>query len=252
MCLRSVALRATGSARRVARVALSILAKAALVGAKMVAGAIASTVSYSSFIFIYVLIASSMPHLCDISRRHSRYQGREPLIRHEGGQQCLWARGGDGDRGQEAWWAPSDIHRGGQRGHRGSVNRHKGIGLDMGRGVFSDSWSVFCGSWAVLWGVLWSIWSCEVYTVYLKSWKRILTTYLLWTFFLTTVFLKVGFEIPILRMGSRMFLNSGEVSASSVSCPPQNPAKVRLRSRNETRRVILRFCCSSRQPISNW
>lgn len=47
MCLRSVAPRATGSARRVARVALSILAKAALVGAKMVAGAMASTVSYS-------------------------------------------------------------------------------------------------------------------------------------------------------------------------------------------------------------
>ena len=47
MCLRSVAPRATGSAKtkRVARVALSILAKAALVGAKMVAGAIASTVS---------------------------------------------------------------------------------------------------------------------------------------------------------------------------------------------------------------
>ena len=45
MCLRRVALRATGSARRVSRVVLSILAKASLVGAKMVAGAIASTVS---------------------------------------------------------------------------------------------------------------------------------------------------------------------------------------------------------------
>ena len=45
MCLRSVAPRATGSARRVARVVLSILAKAALVGAKMVTGAMASTVS---------------------------------------------------------------------------------------------------------------------------------------------------------------------------------------------------------------
>ena len=55
MCLRSVAPRATGSARRVASVALSILAKAALVGAKMVAGAMASTVFYCS-IFIYVLI----------------------------------------------------------------------------------------------------------------------------------------------------------------------------------------------------
>lgn len=95
---------------------------------------------------------SSMPHLCDIGRRHGRDQGGEPLVRHEGGQQRLGAGGGDGDWGQEACWAPSDIHRGGQRG-RGSVNRNKGIGLDIGGGVFGDSWSVFCDSRGVLWSI---------------------------------------------------------------------------------------------------
>ena len=65
-----------------------------------------------------------------------------------------------------------------------------------------------------------------------------LTAYLLLTFFLTTVFLNVGFEIPIFRMGSRMFLKSGEVSGSSVSCPTQNPAKLTVKSRNETMGVI--------------
>ena len=50
--------------------------------------------------------------------------------------------------------------------------------------------------------------------------------------------MNVGFEIPIFRMGSRMFLKSGEVSGSSVSCPAQNPAKVTVKSRNETMGVI--------------
>ena len=66
-------------------------------------------------------------------------------------------------------------------------------------------------------------------------------SYLLLTFFLTTVFLNVGFAIPIFSIGSLIDLKRGAVSASCVSCPPHNPEKVSVKSRNATAWVIFKI-----------
>ena len=66
MCLRRVALRATGSASKVVRVLLSILAKAALVGANIVTGAILSMVSW--VMLAAVTAATSVENLSSLIR----------------------------------------------------------------------------------------------------------------------------------------------------------------------------------------